>query len=480
MFFRSPLHIVILSFFGVVFFIIYFFWNSVPEYKLLIDPGHGGANIIKNGRPIKSDRWDPITRRYLSYYLSGMQAGTYYEHLVMLSLAKRLYYYLNLTKTSWGWQHFEKILHRFGRPKGANQNELKEFNRIILNAKMTRNDSWNMRYQEANDPDVNASYRMYDYPDQRGRTRMGRLSLINQYQPELVISLHMTPAGRGNSGGMAAVLAPGYKSYDMVRRIHLKELDRKKWLRSYWNGKILGTEAGWNQFELMRADAWAYFHGYRSNRKGTKVNFNAPRGIRHNLITWAYKQSPYWYKAYNPSKKGPYALNYRDFDATKGLFWDRERGKAEEWRREGGKLLYGGDNHYASDELLRFVQHGVRLLRPKMRKKGKIGKIHPPFASAYTLPIYVNAIVAYLEIGYLNRKRDRDLIIKEQDAVAQSLAVGIYSLYRGIELHILSKKSENKTNDSLIINNPWKPRTQAIDFKKYRQLPNGNYFRVAN
>ena len=469
MFFRLNIYSKALLLLSAIFTVSFFCANSPPEYRLIIDPGHGGANIIKNGKFLKSDRWDPVTRRYISYYLSGMRTKSHSEHLVVLALAKRLDYYLKLTQTSWGWKQFEKILRRFGRPVKDQQNIDPKFKRIILNAKMTRTDSWNMRHNKNSDPEVNAPYRMYDYPDQRGRLRMGRLSFINQNRPELVVSLHMTPAGKGNKGGMAAVLSPGYKSYNLIRQIHLGALPMRHWKNSYWNGKILGTEAGWNQFESMRADAWVYFHGYRSNRRGTQVNFDAPRGIRQNLISWAYKESSQWHKNYNPHQPGSYALNYKDFQA-KGLFWQREKGQAEKWRREGGKLLYGGDNHYASDELLRFVQYGVRALRPKMRKKGRIGKINPPFVSSYALPIYVNAIVAYLEIGFLNRKRDRDLIIGEQDSVAQSLAVGIYSLYRGIKLHSNLENTQN---------NAWLPRAKPLKFERYRNLKGGNYFNQA-
>ena len=291
--------------------------------------------------------------------------------------------------------------------------------------------------------------------------RYGRLSFINQHSPSLVLSLHMTPAGYGNEGGMAAVIAPGFRSYDLVRRIHLKREKKSLWKRSPWNGVILSTERGWNQFELMRADAWAYFHGYRSKRHGRRVNFNAPRGIRHNLISWAYKEKENWEEDYNPQVPGPYALAYADF-RPEGKFWDRERSKEEAWRREGGPLSLGGDNYYASDELMRFVQHGVRLLRSHMRADKKIGEIHYPFGSAYTLPIYVNAIVAFLEIGYLNRKRDRELILGEEEAVAQSLAVGIYSLYSGLSLKGMP-------------GNQYPPRGEKLDFAKY-----GDYFKAAS
>ncbi len=432
----------------------------VPEYKVILDPGHGGANITIDGRFVKSERWNPIQKKYTSHYLTGMESDGYKEHLVMLDLAKRLHYYLNLTMSPWGWEKFVKLLHKFA---AIPNRKGKDFIRIRLQSKLTRLESWNHLYSQADQLSVNNRYRLYDYPDQRGRLRPGRLSFINHHHPSLVVSLHMTPAGFGNQGGMAAVLAPGFQSYDLVRRIHLKQESPKKWRKSPWNGKILETERGWSQFQLMRGDAWGYFHGYRSNRRGTVPNWAASRGIRHNLVSWVYKESENWHKSYNPNQSGPYALKYQDFQ-PKGKFWDRERSQAERWRREGGVLGYGGDNHYASDQLMRFVQYGVRRLEPDMRaSSGKIGKIRYPFVSSYALPIYVNAITAFLEIGYLNRKRDRDLIIGKMEAVAQSIAVGIYSLYTGISLKTLPS-------------NPFPPRSQALDFEKYHKLPQGDYF----
>ncbi len=302
---------------------------------------------------------------------------------------------------------------------------------------------------------------MYDFPNENGELQPGRISLINNYKPSLVVSLHMTPAARGNKGGMAAVLAPAFKSYDLIRRIHLNQEKIQKWHRSPWKGKVLETEAGWSQYQLMRGDAWGYFHGYRSNQKGTAPNMKAPRGIRHNLISWSYKESDDWEKKYAPNQAGPYALDYKRFHAS-GKFWEREKSKKEEWRREDGLLGYGGDNHYATDELMRFVQHGARLFFHK-KPQNKIGTIHSPFVSSYTLPIYVNAIVAFIEIGYINRKRDRNLLTKERDIVAQSLAVGIYSLYSGLTLRSTKK------------NNPHVPRGRSLDFKKYE-----NYFETSS
>ncbi len=447
--------------------------QRTPKYKVIIDPGHGGANIIQKGKLIKSERWDPITQSYLSYYSVGMEADGYQEHLLMLDLAKRLKAYLDLTTGLGSWRQFEKILRAFSPSS--------RFPHIGLEAELTRKSSWNHLYDKADRQKVNDAYRLYDYPDEQGILQPGRLSWINARQASLVVSLHMTPAGRGNRGGMAGVLAPGFRSYDLIRRMHLGHAPRKTWKKSVWYGKILATEQNWNQFALMRADAWGYFHGYRSNRRGTAPNMSAPRGIRHNLISWAYKESEDWYKRYRPEQAGPYALRYSDFQA-KGKFWEREASLPEHWRREDGVLGYGGDNHYATDELLRFVQYGLRLLGPKMRKENAIGPIRPPFVSSYTLPIYVNAIVAFLEIGYLNRKRDRDLLLNEKNAIAQALAVGIYSLYAGIQLRDFKKLKSNtasKKNKADSKAFPYMPRGKALDFEKYRLLPDGDYFKAS-
>ena len=231
------------------------------------------------------------------------------------------------------------------------------------------------------------------------------------------------------------------------------------WKKSHWYGKVLNTESKWNQFQHMYADAWTYFHGYRSNEFGTGPDLEKPRGVRQNQVSWIYKDEEYRSQKDVINTPGPYSLDYNLFKPI-GKFWERENSIEELWRREDGPLLYGGDNHYASDEIMRFVQYGVRLLKPHMRAENKIGPINDPFVSSYALPIYVNAIVAYVEIAYLNRLRDRELIIGEQDAVAKSMAVAIYSLYSGLEL----KKN-------LDFANPYPPRAQPLDIKKYK-----NYF----
>ena len=457
--------------------------TTVETVRVVIDPGHGGASL-KNikGELINSERWDPVTQQFLSPFNYGMKTKKYDEHIVVLRLAKKVYYYLNMTRTEKGWKKFKEFLNTF-----ATTSTGEDFKRLIFETKLTRKNSWNHLYAYPHRHVVNKRYRMFDYPNKEGKIararkkekkvailrryplQKGRLSLINDFKAPLVVSLHMTPGSSDIKGGMSAVLSPGYETFEMIRRIHLYR-DRKalsRWKRSPWRNKFLVSDLSWSQYELARSDAWTYFNGFPTNKEGTApfdiVKKN--RGIRYNLIDWSYADKSKWAENIDYNKKGPYTLDYKKFRA-RGAFWDRERSLQESWRREKGHLGYGGDNHYASDELLRFIQYGARLLSKDFRGEDGPGPIHQPYVSAYTLPIYVNAIVAYLEVGHLNKELDRKLIIKNMDLVAKSIAVGIYSLFRGLKL----REQENI----------FKPKGEALNLKKYIEHKDGNYFELSS
>ncbi len=420
-----------------------------PEYRIVIDPGHGGINNSHN-----DDKWNPVTGAYLEPYAFGMSYQNLNEHEVVMDLARQLKYYTDLTLTGDGWTKFQEILKTFSP---GNQ-----FERIRLDAVLTRTESWNQRFSAPDVPEVNAPYRLYDFPDPQSRNIMpGRISQINKVQPSLVVSLHLNPAEGQNPGGMAAVLAPGYRTFDLLREITIGQKSISLFRRLPWYNGWLVTDVGWNKFESARADAWVYFHGYRSLKNGSGPWLQRNRGIRYNMVSWSYRDDANWTERARRGGPGPYSMVYRDFRAT-GRFWDREKSRAELWRREDGEAGYGGDNHFASDELLRFVQYGVRLMEPAKRANGAIGPIQTPFVSTYAIPTFVNAICAYLEIGFLNRDRDRALVINSRDAVAKSLAVGIYSLFRGISL---------RGNYG-----PYRPRGKPVNFSRYENYEGGNYF----
>lgn len=432
----------------------------IPEYSVVVDAGHGGAIVHR-----RDDRWDPISRKYLSSYLTGTRYTKYTEHELMLQLALRVHHYLQLTQTDAGWKKFEELLAQFSPQE--------KFIRIKFNSHLSRKDGWKDRSLPDSHPDVNAPYRLYDYPDRKtGRIQKGRISQINDKEPYLVLSLHLNPAPPKHSGGMAAVLAPGWETFNMLREVSLKQKPASAFYKSPWAKHWLSTEPGWSKLQAARADAWVYMNGYWSNKSGTAPWYKKARGFRHNLFQWRYADPPGWEKTALKERKspGPYSMIYSKW-RPEGRFWDRERSKAELWRREaavsGSGISYGGDNHLASNELMRFIQFGVRQQVPEKRPSNKLGPILDPFVSTYTLPTYTNAIVAFLEVGHLNVWRDRRMVIDQREEVAISLAVGIYSLFAGLEL----KKPGY---------GPYRPRGRKLDFAKYETLPGGNYFKIVD
>jgi hypothetical protein len=430
--------------------------ESIPEYQVVIDPGHGGYSFKK-----QDDKWDPVTKKYLDFYTSGMKYGNYEEHYLMMLLAREISKRLQLTSTDEGWNQFKNILKKF--------TDSDNLPRINLKSVMTRTESWSERY-ETPPEDVNDPYRLYDFPDRTNNKRIkpGRISFINAAKAHLVLSLHMTPGGRGHPGGMAAVLSPGFQTFDSIRQIQLADKPRSVIEESPWFTQSLWiiTDENWSRFESARADAWVYFHGYRSLKDGSGYWKDRNRGLRHNMVTWNYSDPAGWESLARMNQPGPYSLKYKDFQ-TNGKFWDREKSEAERWRREGGPLGFGGDNHYATDELMRFLQFKMRSLHSIDKKRyPSPGPIQPPYVSAYSLPMYINAVSAYIETGFLDKDTDRLYMLKYRADLADALAAGIYSLFQG-----LAVKSGNMK---------FKPKGAPLNFAKYEQIPEGNYFRAAD
>lgn len=441
-------------FFLIVFLSLYLYGEEVPVYRVVIDPGHGGAP-----KKEKDDRWDPVTKRYLDNYNYGMKYKNIYEYRVVLPIARKVHHYLQLTEKD--WKKFEELL--------RNYSSQDTFPRVILKSYMTRTKNWEDTKIPVTSPRVNDPFRLYDFPVNKV-IKPGRISYINSLKPHLVVSIHTNPGGKNHPGGMFAVLAPGFPTFDLLRRIFLGQEKKSEFEKLPWAPYWLVNEKGWTKLEMAFSDTWVYFHGFRWNKKTNAPWLEKNRGIRHNMVTWAYNDPPAWVEeAIRQREKklpGPYTLDYKKFK-PEGKYWEREKGEPEYWKREKPLpelgIRFGGDNHYASDELLRFIQYGLRMQYPGLEKEGKISGIVDPYVSTYALPTLVNAICAYLEIGHLDVKRDRDLLLKYPDDIARALAAGIYSLFAGLEI---KKEYRGK----------FKPRGKNVDFKKYIEHKDGNYF----
>jgi hypothetical protein len=395
--------------------------GAFPTHPVVIDPGHGG--VAREPMELHGDKYDTITQGYLEKYKQGTESGSYTERSVVLGLAKEVDQILHLTESDEGWEKFSAYISKFSNSK--------KFPRIVLKSHLSRNSSYEL--DPAND-DPNAPYRLYDFPDRKTSERKkGRLSQINEIKPHLILSLHLNPASKGQVGGMAAVLTPGYATFKQLREISAGKLKSRNFMQSPWSDWLVFASDR-SKLENAITDAWIYFHGYWPNPAGNKVDLTKFEGYRQNMVTWSYADKRGWETQAKANTKGPYAKNHADF-RVEGKFWEREMGKKESFRREGGREGFGGDNYFASKELMRFVQFGVR---EQLKGDGgiypEIGPIQKPYISTYSLPTYTNAICAFIEIGYINRKRDIKILTEHKRETAVSLAVGIYSLFVGLEI----------------------------------------------
>lgn len=426
--------------------------SSRDRYTIIIDPGHGGINQ----KPASEfgDKYDTLSKKFLEPYKIGARYKGRNEAEIVLSLAKELRDVLNLMKTRKGQKEFSNIIKKY-----SNSSLYPIQFEILLTREDGINDDINIDPQQ----DINSKYRLFDFPDKKtGKMQKGRLSFINENHPYLVVSLHLNPSHKNHPGGMASVIAPPYRVFQDLRLISHGKLDPSSFTNSPYNGWVRSIPS-WNHLENAICDAWIYFHGYCTNKAGIKPDLSKFYGYRYNMIHWAYRDPNGWEELAKKGGRGPYSKTHEEFLA-RGKFWNRERSQPEKWRRDQGWEGFGGDNLYAGNELLRFVQYGLASqLRDKEGKPPQLGPIHYPYISTYSLPTFTNAIVAYLEIGFIDNDRDMYYLENHTRIIAESLAVGIYSLFRGIQ---------PKVQEDL----PYIPKGIPIDFQKYERYQGKNYF----
>jgi hypothetical protein len=426
--------------------------DPIKTYKVVIDPGHGG--VKQTPYEIYGDKFDIVSGRYLEPYKNGAAYNGNTEMDLVLNIGKELKELLELTQTKKGFKKFQAYIRLFSNS---------ETPWIKLDTSMSRTDSYTKHKFREKD-DKNANYRLYDYPDfATGKMKPGRISWINSNTPQLVVSLHINDMGSRKNydrGGMGAVLSPSYRTFDLLKSISEKRVEPEAFLRTHWSNWMI-FQGKWTPLENAIADAWIYFHGYWPNKMGDKTDLNRFEGYRYNMVTWKYKDDDGWENRVG-NIEGPYALTHELFRPV-GRFWDRERSSPEIMRREGGAEGFGGDNHFASAELLRFVQYGLRLqVNSKVDRYTEPNPILRPYVSTYSLPMLINAISAYIELGDIRSERDIYFLTKKKKKIAVALAVGIYSLFQGLEI----KEKEYQ----------FIPKGKRLEFEKYVTKTGESYF----
>ncbi|MBN2402288.1 MAG: N-acetylmuramoyl-L-alanine amidase [Spirochaetes bacterium] len=414
-------------------------------FRVVLDPGHGGLSLVPKAK--HGDRYDLISKKYLSYYSQGTKYGKIEERIITYEIAEKVKNILDLTLEDYTFKKFREIINKY-----TNDNP----ERIIIRSILSRRKSSDTGSLNSEDP--NADFRLFDYVDKHGNKKHGRISFINSYKPHLVVSLHCDfQAPVFHRGINPVISAPHSLLYRGLNYLKGNEKSRKFFFNSPY-ADWFAESVNKTGYRWFLKDVSSYFTGLPvEDRIDIEDKFT---GYIYNMVSWKYGDNSGWENtARNHPKKTQYAANPKDF-CLQGKFWEREQSIYESYRRDGGIEGFGGDNLYASSEIIRYIllsfyQSGNIYPR---QKPGK------PYISVWSLPILVNAINAYIELGYLKNKKDRYVLTDKQDEIAEGIAVGIYCLFAGFK----PKVSEFKHL----------PKGKRIDLSKYK-LPSGeSYFDI--
>ncbi len=417
---------------------------SSNKFRVVVDPGHGGLAMQPSS--IYGDKYDAITQKYTEAFRPGAVYNGVYEHEITYKIANGVKKYLDLTLDVSDHTAYKKLLSKYISNFSGELQPIKAY--------LSRSDSYFTDYKK-HSVDPNASYRLYDYPNIHTHEReQARISRINALLPHLVVSIHMTMGKLSTNGLLHAVITPGLDTYLWALK-YVQEIDKREEIFDIFHASAY---AKWflsinrNHFTSFLSDAHLYFTGYWGDSAGLHAELNQFKGYKHNMIDWSYQDNLNWEEEGRlHADNSRYSSDMRTL-VLEGKFWKRERSQYEFFRREKGKENYGGDNLYASNEVLRYIRMG--LLANRIDQMSSLPEIGKPYISVWSLPLYVNAVVAFVEIGYLDLKKDSDRVLKYSTIYSEAIAVAIYSL-----LFSLPHKAENK---EFFL--PW---GEAIDYDKY-------------
>lgn len=422
------------------------FENAQPSvFRVVLDPGHGGIGSTDLER--FGDRFDLLSGKYLSPFAEGASHKGLWEHELVYEIAVKAKAILDNCAPGGDFAKFRQILARYtdAEPK-----------KILIETSLSRSDSKNRgEILARNDP--NADYRLYDYPGEGGTITPARISRINAKKPHLVVCLHMTRDYSSIYRGLNPVIvAPHSILHEGLLYLQGKTKSKDFFYKSSYTDWFQESNQK-NSFHWFLSDVSSYFTGYPLDKNG-KTDLKSFKGYRYNMVRWAYRDASGWEeKARSHPPDSQYANDIARF-MPEGKFWQREKSVFESYRREGGEEGFGGDNMYATSEIIRYILFSLHLK----------GEDHPhqritrPYISTWSVPLLVNAVTAFVELGSLANQRHRYLFTHKQDEIAEGIAVGVYSLLAGITV----KK------------NPYEyaPKGKRLELERYRTIGGTSYF----
>ncbi len=416
-----------------------------PLYRFVIDPGHGGVSRHPSSK--YGDKYDLLSGKYLENYKEGASFRGISERDLVYNIAEKAYQLLLHCAPGADFQNFRNILKKYTDS---------EPQRIYILTRKSRGRSLPDKEAYTLD-DPNENFRYFDFPGKEGSSRPGRISRINSFKPHLVLSLHNAVNPPEEKMGLNPVIVP---SYDLLQKglqylkgnKKVKKSMKRRLITNWFNqDNIRGS------FRWFLSDVSYYFTGYPLDRRN-RTDYKDFTGYRYNMLSWAYRDGKGWVKDASRHKPGTrYSKNISDI-VPEGKFWERERSKFEKFRREGGPEGFGGDNNYASYEIIRYILYALKIRGVEDRSyfPGK------PYIGVWILPLHMNAVSPFIELGYLRKKFHRSVLTKKQDIIAEAIAVAVYSLFAGLEL---------KQNGYR-----YTPRGKRIDLEKYRITTDKDYF----
>jgi hypothetical protein len=420
-----------------------------PLFRVVLDPGHGGQCVFP--RESFGDRWDPISRRYLDDFREGAARGRITEQEIVYSIALKTNAILQNLAPGGDFKKFEKIARKYC---GSGLQRINIITVMSREKGISREEA-DGKVEKSLDP--NGPYRLFDYPDSSGNRRQGRISKINSFSPHLVVSLHLAGSAPDEYKGMNPILVAPYDFLEQGLRYLKKNITGTDFFRNNRMNDWFCENTRREAFQWFLSDVSQYFTGYPLDAN-LKIRRNRFKGYLYNMNGWAYSDNPGWEnRARYHVPNSRYSMNFRNV-VPQGKFWDRERSKYEKFRRDGGEEGFGGDNAYASYEIIRYILSSLKL-GEAYHKSLVPGR---PYVSTWIMPLHVNAINPFIELGYLNRRIDRYTLLNKQDEIAEGVAMGVYSLLAGM-----------KPLDEGFAH---APRGKRIDLEKYRITNERSYF----
>lgn len=439
---KSKNYLIIIYLFVFV-FILYtgiFIWRvskKTSYIMVMINPAHGGKTATAS--KIDGDRYDPILKRYTVDYKGGIETEKLSEYQILFQLAKKIEARLIDTRTIWKWRKFEKLLKKYGKKK--------KYDRFVIDPELIKKEDYHY-YEKKGKKDVNKYFRLFDFPSRNIFKKMenGLLSYINKYKPEILLNLDFSD-NKDDDDVIFTISVPDYHFFNTIRKSLIeKNLVFNQYLEiiNKWYGKSFLEKRN-----KIIEDTWIYFTGYKPD----KSSFNASEeflGLGYNLVTWNRNDDNYVENYLNKDQYPQYNSDLKTFQ-PKGMYWEREQNKAEQYKRTKGDHQKG-DNVYINEEILNSIFNVLLLC-----EKNYIKSIKKDFVFQYDAKaLYLNSFVVNIKFGSLNNKYIRRLFTEDLDALADAICVGLYSIGQGYDLKTISSK--------------YPVKGEPIDFKKYYKM----------